>query len=46
MSKPGTEHKERISIADTDAVYADEDGETHLKTAELSKSGGSGNGDD
>lgn len=35
-----SEKKERIAIAETEAVYVDEDGETRLKTAQLNKSGG------
>lgn len=46
MTKNKSEKKERVEIADTDAVYVDDDGETHLKTAELSKSGGSSDEED
>lgn len=46
MSKNKSEKKERVAIKDTDAVYVDEDGNTHLKTAELSKSGGSSDEED
>lgn len=41
MTERQPEKKEKISLVETDAVYCDDEGESHLKTAELSKSGGS-----
>lgn len=41
MTEARPREKEQIRIAETDVVYSDENGDVHLKTAELSKSGGS-----
>jgi hypothetical protein len=46
MTDSQPKKKKRIAIAETDAVYSDEEGETHLKTEALSKSGGSSKDED